>query len=217
MPTSDAGYLEHLTATDLRTLAELELPGAESFPLDNSRVDQLLAHPAVFERLFGAAGSGEVFAAASPFLVFAVLVHRVVAELERSTFVVERAGERSRLPVFDVGPLRSFVADPVRRLFLVELLASYTKVHSGVVWVQSDKGWRRQRFSELDPIHFAMLLDSVPAAERPGIFRRLGDIALFLCGVFPDQAQRLLAGPVALRRLQQLSVGLAPPGSAAAG
>ncbi|HLI56353.1 MAG TPA: hypothetical protein VKY26_04885, partial [Actinomycetota bacterium] len=99
------GYLEHFTATDLKTLAKVaehragDRPRPASLGADPGRVEELLAHPDLFDRLFGTAGSDEVFVAASPFLVFAVLVHRAAAELERSSFVVERAGERARLPV----------------------------------------------------------------------------------------------------------------------
>jgi hypothetical protein len=34
------------------------------------------------------------------------------------------------------------------------------------------------------------MLEVVPAAERPGVYRRLGDLALFLTGVFPDACDR---------------------------
>jgi hypothetical protein len=89
----------------------------------------------------------------------------------------------------------------VRRLFLVELLASYTTVASGAIWTRSSRGWRKHRFSELDPVRFAALLDVVPEAERPGVYRRLGDLALFLTGVFPDAALARLATPLVLERL----------------
>jgi hypothetical protein len=51
----------------------------------------------------------------------------------------------------------------------------------------------------------AELLDVVEPAERPGIYRRLGDLALFLTGVFPDNTARLDVSPVALSRLTRLS------------
>ena len=38
------------------------------------------------------------------------------------------------------------------------------------------------------------LAELVPAAERPAVYRRLGDLALFLTGIFPDYAgERLIA------------------------
>lgn len=129
---------------------------------------------------------GDVGPGASPFLTFAVAVHRTAAALEGATFVEERMGSRQRIPVFDVAALREEVRDPLRRYFFVELLASYTRVSSGVTWRRTALGWRRQRFSELDPVRLAALLDAVGPRERPGVYRRLGDLCLFLLGVFPD-------------------------------
>ncbi|HEX2300293.1 MAG TPA: hypothetical protein VHH34_17570, partial [Pseudonocardiaceae bacterium] len=37
----------------------------------------------------------------------------------------------------------------------------------------------------------ARVLDELPTTDRPGVYRRLGDVALFLAGVFPDQARRV--------------------------
>jgi hypothetical protein len=47
----------------------------------------------------------------------------------------------------------------------------------------------------------AGLLDEVPDAQRPGAYRRLGDVALFLTGVFPDYAATHALGPVNVARL----------------
>ena len=122
--------------------------------------------------------------------------------LAGATYVDEWIGPRQRVPVFAVDPLRQLLADPLRRFFFVELLASYTHVVSGSTWVATRRGWRRRRFSELDPVQLAGLLDTVPAAERPGVLRRLGDLALFLTGVFPDHtASTPLGRPLAEAQL----------------
>jgi len=68
---------------------------------------------------------------ASPFLVFAVFVQRAATELAAAGHVPERTGPRQRVPLFDAGALREFLAEPQRRLFLAELLASFTRVASG--------------------------------------------------------------------------------------
>jgi len=73
------------------------------------------------------------------------------------------------------------------------------------VLVQTRRGWRRQRFSELDPVRLAALLEVVPAAERVGIYRRLGDLALFLTGVFPDQTATRAVAPAHAQRLLRLA------------
>jgi hypothetical protein len=115
--------------------------------------------------------------------------------------VEEAWAARQRIPVFDVASLRELLSEPARRFFLVELLASYTHVSSGVTWERTGRGWRRRRFSELDPVGLAGLLEVVDPAERPGVYRRLGDLALFLTGVFPDHAITLGLGGVAVGRL----------------
>jgi hypothetical protein len=81
-------------------------------------------------------------------------------------------------------------------------LASYSRLASGVVWRRGEHGGRRQRWHELDLSHLAALLEAVPAAEQPGVWRRIGDGALFLAGVFPQYAQRSL-GLVEVARLQR--------------
>lgn len=188
-------YLEHLTDEDLALLSRAAGPatdppgtagGPAAHPLRSrpDRLDSLLGRPEVFEAVFNP--EAEPLLGPSPFLVFAVAVHRAATELSGASFVEEWLGPKQRVAVFDVGRLREFLADPLHRLFLVELLASFTHVASGSVLVRTRRGWRRQRFSELDPVRLASILEVVPEAERPGIYRRLGDLCLFLTGVFPD-------------------------------
>jgi hypothetical protein len=47
----------------------------------------------------------------------------------------------------------------------------------------------------------AGLLGEVPETQRPGAYRRLGDVALFLSGVFPDYAAAHAFGSVNVARL----------------
>jgi len=144
----------------------------------------------------------------SPFLAFATAVHRTAVRLEEVSFVEERWAPRVRVPVFDVAALRALVADPLRKWFLIELLTSYTRVSSGVTWSRTARGWRRRRFSELDPACLAEQLHQVGPGERPGVYRRLGDLALFLLGVFPDHLPSF-GGPRGdrLLRLAGVSIG----------
>jgi hypothetical protein len=105
------------------------------------------------------------------------------------------------VPVFDAPELRDFLGSAERRLFLAELLTSFTRVTSGRYEVSVGGRSRTRRFSELDPVRLAGLLDAVPDESRPGIYRRLGDVALFLSGVFPDYVAGRAFGPVNAARL----------------
>ena len=194
-------YLEHLTDADLAVLAAAtELDDAAR--RDPRRLEAAIDSPALFRRLFGTPGHDPLLQG-SPFLIFAVLVHRAIRDLGQASFIEEWVGPRQRVPVFDVSGLRDFGADPMRRFFLTELLASYTHVASGSVLVQTRRGWRRRHFSELDPVRLIELAELLPVAERASVYRRLGDLSLFLTGVFPDYAAERLVVERERRRLER--------------
>ncbi len=189
-------YRQHLSDSDRQLLGSTAGVGVP--------VSVALGSPATEAAVFGAGERTGVSVGLSPFLTFATAVHRTAVALESATFVEERWAPRVRIPVFDVAALRMFLAEPVRCYFLAELLASYTRVASGVTWTRTARGWRRRRFSELDPGRLAEMLEVVQPAERPGIYRRLGDLALFLLGVFPDHPP-VLGGGAASDRLLRVS------------
>jgi len=185
-------YLEHLSDSDLDLLARVAVARDTATFLvhlraDPAHFDTVLASPELDHALF-AGGTEESLLRASPFLVFAVLVSRVRAYLAGASYVEEWVAPQRRMPVFDVSDLREFAADPANRLFLAEVLASYTRVFSGSAWTRTRRGWRRSRFSELDPVRLLQLAESSPSTERQAIYRRLGDLSLFLTSVFPDYA-----------------------------
>ena len=194
-------YLEHLSDADLALLSSAGEP-ARAVHADPERIEALIDSPALFRVLFGTPGRDPLLRA-SPFLLFAVLIHRATRDLGAASFVEEWVGPRQRVPVFDVAGLREFGADPLRRFFLAELLASYTHVTSGSVLVQTTRGWRRRRFSELDPVRLVELAEAVSDVERPSVYRRLGDLSLFLSGIFPDYAAEQLVAERQRHRLER--------------
>jgi len=164
-------------------------------------VEKLLAAPATFRLVFepqtgaisdtaGTSAQGpssaDLMTGASPFLVFATAVHRLLAELKEARHVREFAGARRRVVMLGTQDLVDVLMRPWVRLYLAELLASFTHISSGSILVRTRRGLRRQRFSELDPVRLAGLLEVLPRQEHAGVYRRLGDVALFLTGVFPD-------------------------------
>jgi hypothetical protein len=185
-------YLEQLSDSDLELLASAA-EARDDVRRDPTRLEALIDNPVTFRQLFSVPGRDPLLRG-TPFLIFAVLIHRVVRDLGQASFVEEWVGPRQRVPVFDTASLKDFGADPMRRFFLVQLLASYTNVASGSMLVKTRRGWRRRRFSELDPMRLIELAELVPEPERPSVYRRLGDLSLFLTGIFPDYAaERLVA------------------------
>ncbi len=195
MQTYPLLYLEHLSSADLGLLARLAGVEQDSGQMrawllgQPQTLDDLLASPALYESLFSG-GQFDPGSRISPFLVFGALIHRAAADLDQVAYVAEWIGPSQRLPILDVDSLRELVGAAQRRFFLTELLTSFTKVASGSTWVRTQRGYRRRRFSELDPVSLAGMVDQLPAAQKPAGYRRLGDVALFLCGVFPDYTAR---------------------------
>jgi hypothetical protein len=216
---TDLLLLERLSDADLAVLAEAAgEPGSTPERAARLRerpagIEPLLARPDVFAALFGDAGEDPIVAV-GPFVAFAVLLAQSPAIFADLSFVPERVGRRSTVPVFEIEPLREFVADPLRRLFLADLLASYTHVASGALWVKSRRGWHHRRFSELDPAQFAQLILSLPPDERLVLYRRLGDLSLFLSGVFPDHVAGRTLTPIAAARLRRAVGGGESPSAA---
>ncbi|HEX3924175.1 MAG TPA: hypothetical protein VHY31_17960 [Streptosporangiaceae bacterium] len=226
-----SGYADHLTDADLALLVAVTqgLTGPTRAAAGAARlrgrpedVPLLIGDPRVFQAVFGPAagtavrgnaapalGPAAPASLASPFLIFAVAVHRAAAELPSMSHVTERSGDRQRVPLFDTPQLRDFLASAARRLFLAELLGSFTRssvapqqTAGGPPGTRPGRGPRRpRRVSELDLPRMAGLLGEVPEAQRPGAYRRLGDVALFLAGVFPDYAAAHAFGPVNVARL----------------
>lgn len=196
-------YGEHLTDRDLLNLAGGRADQVPVLRREPALVLELLDRPAVADAVLAARRdeSGR-FSYVSPFLVFAAAVHRASNALVGTSYVSDRTGPRSRVPVFDGPILAAFAAAPEHRLFLAELLTSYARLGSGSVWRRGEHGWRRQRWDELDLPRLAALLEAVPPDQQPGVWRRIGDGALFLAGVFPEYAERSL-GLVEVARLHR--------------
>lgn len=201
-----ARYLELLSDSDLEVLAGAaslgegapEAVGAEALRSDPAMVPVALTSELTFARIMAAKARA---CEASPILIFAVLIHRAAAEVADAGFVTERVGTNALVPVFDQIELGEYATDPVHQLFLIELLGSYTKVVSGPRWVQRGQRWRKQKFSELNAGQLVLLLEAVDESEQSGVYRRLGDLALFVTGVFPDHSARRSVPPVELERL----------------
>ncbi|MGA2283860.1 MAG: hypothetical protein ABSH07_09375 [Candidatus Dormibacteria bacterium] len=193
---------ERLSDTDLRWLVEAageaDLTPSE-LRADPRRLVELTEHPAAAASLLGA--RAELFPAVAPPLVFLILVSHTLQGMETRTFVGEPMEGGSGVPVFDAAELRGFARVPARRIFLADVLASFAHLESGVRWVLSDTGWRRRRYSDLDPLSIAERVADATGAERSAALRRLGDLALFLSGIFPEYAT---ARPIEPRRLERI-------------
>jgi hypothetical protein len=162
-------YGEHLSDHDLLVLAGGRAAEALVLRREPTRVLDLLDQPAVADAVLAARrDEPRRFSYVSPFLVFAAAVHRTGNTLAGRWHVTDRTAPRTRLPLFDGPVLAAFATKPQHRLFLTELLASYARLTSGMMWQLGEHGWQRQRWDELDLPRLAALREALPVDEQLG-------------------------------------------------
>jgi hypothetical protein len=181
-----------LSERDLQTLAGITGTTAEGLAAELRRrpwaIHDLFADPDVLDTVLDRhAHPANVV---SPFLLFSVLAHAAAAELREATYVSDWAGMRTRLPVFDVEPVHEFLEDAGRLSFLAGLLASYVAPRPAPVPADP-----------LDIESLAAWLDQATPTDRVLLLRQLGDLALFLTGVFPDRTGPQVIAPTLAERL----------------
>lgn len=121
-----------------------------------------------------------------PWLFFTVLLRRARRELEHERFTIERRSQQ-KLVLFDADRVAELLEDEELRNYLATLLASFSRVRSETVPVRIKQGvWRRYRISELDVEGLIRFADAAEENERFDLYRRIGDVCLFLTGMFPD-------------------------------
>jgi hypothetical protein len=153
-------------------------------------VAPMLDDPRLVDRLLQ---EKEALVRISPRLLFTVLLRRVRRDLEAHGLVYERdAGHR--IPVFAGSQARALLDQPGIFDYLVDLLCSFVRTHSGTLYWKERGLWRKRRFSDLNLDDMVAVCHLVAPEWRPRIYKRIGDLALFLTGVFPDHLSQLLQG-----------------------
>ena len=182
-------YLD-FTDGDLDFLVAIVLPGLsnalsvrEAIRNDPAYRKAIVSDERVFSQVIN---DKESFLKISPSLYFEVLLRRAQKDLISSSYTIEREG-RGNIPVFDTGKVAGFLDTPNMLEYLANMLASFTRIRSFVVPVRVRKGIRRRvRYNDMDVdslIDFAARVDD---SERFSYYKRIGDVCLFLTGLFRD-------------------------------
>lgn len=171
-------------------------------PADRERVARLAhSEPAALEAMLGDArlaqkimADQDIILRISPYLLFAVLLRQVRRDLERADYTPEWVAPRSRVPVFDTKTLAGILANHQVLHYLADMLASFTQIKlmepplddldEPCNFVHS---WGTD---ELDVESLIRLGAESPHAQRLAVFRRVGDVAMLLTGIFPDYTGR---------------------------
>ena len=143
------------------------------------------------ERVFLAVTTDEdILLKLSPHLYFEVLLRKAQVDIESATHTLEQTG-RERVPVFDAREVSALLGKSGVLLYLADMLASFTRVHSYVVPVRRRRGIRRKvRYSDMDFDSLVSMCASADEEGRFAFYKRIADLCLFITGVFPASAQR---------------------------
>jgi hypothetical protein len=138
------------------------------------------------ERLFERLVSGEeILVQVSPWLLFDVLLRRARRDLKAETFTTERR-RLQKVFLFDTGEVVDLLEQDPLRHYLVAMLASFTRIESVTAVVRVRRNvWRRYRTNELDVEGLMRYSQAVDEELRFEPYRRIGDVCLFLSGLFP--------------------------------
>ena len=147
------------------------------------------------ERVFLAVTSDDdILLKLSPHLYFEVLLRRAHSDIDSATHTLERTG-RDRVPVFDAREVSTLLDKASVLVYLADMLASFTRVHSYVVPIRRRRGIRRKvRYSDMDLDSLIAMCASADEDGRFAFYKRIADLCLFVTGIFPGSASRPTSG-----------------------
>jgi hypothetical protein len=148
-------------------------------------LEPMLEDPKLTERLFR---EEEALVRISPHLLFSVLLRRLRKELDQEAYIFDVDTKGKRIPIFEGPAVAEMLSDKKTRDYLAEMLASFARTNSGIIYWRERGAWHKRRFCDLDIDDMIELAGIVEAEMRPGLYKRIADIALFLSGIFPDHA-----------------------------
>jgi hypothetical protein len=188
-----------LTETDLKFVVETVATGRRDHEhivellrdkpdlLEPMLEDRKLADRLVHEQ--------EAVVRVSPYLLFAVLLRRSWRDIEGQSFVLERDARGKAIPVFEAPRVAQLLAQPAVREYLIEMLCSFVRTNTGVLYFKERGQWRKRKFSDLDMDDMIALCQLVEPGWKPRLYKRIGDIALFLTGIYPEHTNLFVQRP----------------------
>ncbi|MBE3574516.1 MAG: hypothetical protein IMW99_03535 [Firmicutes bacterium] len=146
-------------------------------------LDDLLSHDRLFDKI---QSDEQVFLRITPQLFFTVLMRHMQKALSGQAYTLEITASGERVPVFDTGRVHWLLQQRPVQEYLASLLSSFSRVESTTV-VYRRRGYiYKHRHSDLDWKALAATDQLLDDRHRFMLYRRLGDLALFLTGMFPD-------------------------------
>jgi hypothetical protein len=180
----------HLNDSDLRFLVETVATDRRDYDQivnlvrdKDDLLEPMLQDSKLIRRLFE---EEESLVRVSPYFLFTALLFQVRRELGDTAYVLEVDFKGKRIPVFEAQAVTDLLGQSAIRDYLAEMLASFTRTNSGVIYWRERGAWHKRRFSDLDIDDMVDLARIIDVEMRPALYKRIADIALFLGGIFPD-------------------------------
>ena len=182
----------HLSESDLRFLVETVATNHRDYDhiinLIRDKEDLLepmLDDPKLTERLFR---EEEALVRVTPHMLFSVLLRRLRKELEKEAYVLDVDTKGKRIPIFEGPAVAEMLSDRQTCDYLAEMLSSFARTNSGIIYWKERGTWHKRRFSDIDLDDMVELARIIDPEMRPALYKRIADIALFLSGIFPEHS-----------------------------
>jgi len=178
----------HLSESDLRFLVETVATNRRDYDAivnlirdKEDLLEPMLDDPKLTERLFH---DEEVLVRVSPRLLFSILLRRLRRELKKEAYVLDVDAKGKRIPIFEGPAVAEMLSDNPTRDYLAEMLSSFARTNSGIIYWKERGTWHKRRFSDMDLDDMVVLARIIDPEMRPALYKRIADIALFLSGIF---------------------------------
>src|ERR1700676_4501788 len=139
----------HLSESDLRFLVETVATNRRDYDhiVNLIRDKKGLLGPQVddskvSERLFR---DVEALVRVTPHMLFSVLLRRLRRELENEAYVLDMDAKGKRIPVFEGPAVADMLSDKQTRDYLAEMLSSFARTHSGMIYWKERGTWHKRR------------------------------------------------------------------------
>src|SRR4030088_3847050 len=177
----------HLGESDLRFLVETVATNRRDYDHivnlvrgKEDLIEPMLEDPKLMERLFR---DEQAFVRISPHLLFSVLLRRVRMDLEKETYIFEVESGGKRIPVFEAPAVAELLSDKQICDYLAQMLASFVRTNSGVIYWRERGAWHKRQFSDMDIDDMMELARIIDPEMRPALYRRTPHPLSFLRGV----------------------------------
>lgn len=151
---------------------------------DEEILTGMLEDPRLFSRVMS---DDEIMLKISPKFFFTILMIKARMDLNREFYTMER-DRYHKIPVFDIDKVRELINEDDVINYLINMLVSFTRTESQTIYyvVKGRGGLRKIKFSDIDVFDMIRLADMLDEDMRFPVYKRIGDICLWILGIFPE-------------------------------